>query len=531
VSGISKLSIVGLERIVGLMCRSIKFRQDDQIAEALACLAEAIRINPFFLPCWVSRAFMLAGLERYEEAIADLNHYPGPSAELSRVRSDILHTALAHFGQWLDAEPGNGKLYFQRGNLLLTAHEFIMALADYDRALQLVPDHSAVLNNRGIALQKLNRYSEALADYEIFLDACPQDAIAWFNRGNIFQLLNRLTDALDSYTHAVALKPGFAEALTEAGRCSLALGDFQSGWRLHEWRWETAPLKDRCLDSERPLWLGESELGQRTILIWAEQGFGDTLQFARFVPKVADRAGKVILRAPKALRALLLSVDGRVTVIDDSVALPAHDVHCPLMSLPLALGSHCDFIPAAIPYLRADAALSQRWRDFLGKRRRPRIGLAWAGRQHITFDASRDMDLETIASLAQFDMEFLLLQKTLTDSERQLLEQQPEFRFLGQMLTDFAETAALIENLDLVISVDTAVAHLAGALGKPCWLMLKHAGEWRWQTGRTDTPWYPSTRIFRQEVAGDWNGVVCAVIAALASSFWLGSRQGMAANR
>jgi tetratricopeptide (TPR) repeat protein len=531
VSGISKLAIVGIEQIVGLMCRSIKFRQDDQIPEALACLVEAIRINPFFLPCWVSRAFIFAGLERYEEAIAELNHYPAPSAEVDKVRSEILHTALAHFGQRLAAEPGNGKLYFQRGNLLLAAHEFIMALSDYDRALQLVPGHSAALNNRGIALQKLNRYSEALADYEILLDACPQDATAWFNRGNILQLLNRQTEALDSYARAVALKPGFAEALTEAGRCSLALGDFQNGWRLHEWRWETAPLKDRWLDSGRPLWLGEGELGQRTILIWAEQGFGDTLQFVRFVPKVADRAGKVILRVPKALRALLLSVDARVTVIDDGAALPAHDVHCPLMSLPLALGSHSDFIPASIPYLCADTVLSQHWRDFLGKQRRPRIGLAWAGRQHISFDHSRDMGLETIAPLALLDMEFLLLQKALTDSEQQLLARQPEFRFLGQMLTDFAETAALIENLDLVISVDTAVAHLAGALGKPCWLLLKHAGEWRWQTGRTDTPWYPSTRIFRQKVAGDWNGVVRAVIAVLAGSLWVASRHGMAANR
>ena len=483
--------------------------------EALACLDEAIRLNPFFLPCWVSRASIHAELKRYEQAIAELSHFPVSSAEIMKVRSDILDTALSHFVQRLVAEPRNGDLYFQRGNLFLAAHDFTLALADYDRALQFVPDHSAARNNRGIALHKLNCYSGALAEYEIVLRVCPEDAVVWFNRGNILQQLNRLREAIDSYGKAASLKPDFAEALTEESHCRLALGDFQEGWQLLEWRWKTALLKDQRLNSDRPLWLGDSELGQRTILLWAEQGFGDTIQFVRFVPAVADMAGQVILRVPRALHSLLLSVDSRVVVIEEGATLPAHDVQCPLMSLPRALGVTNDFIHTPIPYLQAGTDLIRRWKDFLGPRRRRRIGLAWSGRQHLNCSPHRDMGLEAISPLARLDMEFIVLQKMLPDSDMQMLTNFPEFRFLGSILNDFAETAALIENVDLVISVDTAIAHLAGALGKPCWLLLSHSGEWRWQMKRKDSPWYPSIRIFRQRAPGDWNDVVSEVTRLL----------------
>ena len=242
---------------------------------------------------------------------------------------------------------------------------------------------------------------------------------------------------------------------------------------------------------------------------------GDTIQFLRYVPLAAQKAGKVILRVPAALRSLSRTLKCSISISTPEDPLPFHDFQCPLMSLPLAFGTVLESIPAEIPYLSVDAGGVETWRRRLGEQCRPRIGLVWAGRRREPRNRTRDLRLEVLRPLADLDVEMISLQKEIPEEDRATLESMPQVRSLGETLVDFADTASLIENLDLLISADTAVAHLAGALGKPVWIMLRHSGEWRWLLDRSDSPWYPSARIFRERTRGDWGGVVRDVVREL----------------
>lgn len=305
----------------------------------------------------------------------------------------------------------------------------------------------------------------------------------------------------------------------EQSLCRLTMGDYRTGWPLYESRWETGQLRNQKLDCSAPLWLGKTDLAGKTILLWAEQGFGDTIQFLRYVPMVSRTAGHVILRVPFALGLLCTTLDGPpVTLLTHNSPLPAHDLQCPLMSLPLAFGTALQSIPSGVPYLGTIRTQVRRWRNRLGEKTKPRIGLAWAGQRREPPNGTRDVPLEILRPLAQLDIELISLQKEIPDQDKVVLESMPQLRRLGEELTDFSDTASLMENLDLVISVDTAIAHLAGALGRPAWIMLRQSGEWRWLQDRCDSPWYPSARLFRQSIRGNWYGVVDAIIEHLKAS-------------
>jgi hypothetical protein len=326
----------------------------------------------------------------------------------------------------------------------------------------------------------------------------------------VWQQNGRYREALSSYDMALAGRPDLPEVLVEQAHCRLALGEFQAGWPLFEARWDTEQLRGAKLKTAAPLWRGETVGAAAVLLLWAEQGFGDTLQFVRYLPLVASRVENVVLRVPVGLRALIAAMENghSIHVIGDDEPLAPHDLHCPLMSLPLAFGTDVQTIPAAVPYLKAPAAVAARWRTELGARRKPRIGLVWAGGQRLLNNPTRDMRLELLRPLLQHDAEWFSLQKSMSDDDLLTLETMPPMRCVGDELANFADTAGLIEQLDLIISVDSAVAHLAGALGKPVCLMLRKSGEWRWMQRRTDSPWYPSHRIFRQHTHGDWAHVV-----------------------
>lgn len=510
-----------VDSIVGLICQSIEFSNNNRSLDALACLDAGLRIAPGFFPCRLARANVLAGLARFDEALADLNAVlrlaPLPDV-LARFNA-VFDAAMASIEARLTLNRHDGAAYFQRGNLHGEAHKPGAALVDYDRALELDAGDSAVHMARGNALCKLNRFPDAVAAYECVLALDRENALAWYNRGNALQKQGRLREAIASYHRAIAIATHFAEARLEEAHCRLAAGEFAEGWRLYEWRWQTPQLAASQLSSAQPRWLGQPGLAGRTIVLWAEQGYGDTIQFARFIPRVADMAVKVVVRAPEALCCLLSSLDGRIAIIGEGEPLPPHDCHCPLMSLPLALDLTHGPAPAGGAYLRSDAVRRQVWQARLGAADRPRIGLSWAGRRAGAAGAcnpSRDMPLDALSPLAGLDAEYICLQKQLTQADDELLAKLPGFLAVSEGLDNFAETAALIDSLDLVISVDTAIAHLAGALGKPCWLLLRRSGEWRWRQERADSPWYPSMTIFRQAEQGDWDELVRRVVDALA---------------
>ncbi len=361
----------------------------------------------------------------------------------------------------------------------------------------------------------LYRPEDALDSYNRALELSPNNGSLFYNRANVLQKLARIDEAIESYGKALKYKPDLAEAKMEQSHSRLTAGDFKRGFQEYESRWETPQLKSAQLRSPKPLWLGKENLAGKTVLLWAEQGFGDTIQFMRYVPLVARTAGLTILRVPAVLEPLAQTLDNHASIITFGDALPDHDFNCPLMSLPLAFGTTLESIPANVPYLSAKTEQVEKWRNQLGPRTKPRIGLVWAGRRREPVNRTRDMGLKAFDPLLRLDVEIISLQKEIPEQDRQVIESMPQITYLGDKLSDFGDTAALIENLDMIISVDTVVAHLAGALGKPVWIMLRYSGEWRWLLERSDSPWYPTARIFRQKNPGDWAGVVADITREL----------------
>lgn len=502
-----------LEKLIDLLTRSILLRQQGRPSEALGHLEEILAIEPGFLPALTSRAELLAGAERFTEALAGLAPLAG-SEGINELREQIVADAEACFAERLAARSDDFDTLLTRARLFLQIREFARALTDLDAALALQPDSAQAHLLRGNALAGLKHLDEARQALDRALDLEPGNALAHFNRGNVLQYQLSFADAIADYRRAIALLPEFAEAHLEIAHCLLAGGDPAPAWPLYEWRWKTQQLARAPRASRQPLWLGRQAIAGKRLLVWAEQGLGDTLQFARFLPRLADRVGELWLRAPAPLHPLLATLDARVKILDEEQSPPEHDFQCPLMSLPLALGLGAELDPD--PYLHADPGRIEAWRERLGPSARPRIGLVWAGRQLGQGNPTRDVPFAALEPLLAQDFSFISLQKDIPARDADALAECWNLSDYRDGLNDFGETAALVANLDLVIAADTAVAHLAGALGKPCWVLLRRRGEWRWPVGSDRTPWYPQLRVFRQPSAGDWRGAVRQACSALA---------------
>lgn len=506
-----------IERALPYLTRSRQQRQAGQFAAALANLDALLAEAPMFVPCLPDRATLLAELGRYAEALADLRRYfkwVEPTPELQQARDGIADLALAELDRAHRRAPEALEPLLGRGRILVLANRASQAEAAFADVLARDGAQVEALAERGWLLLALDRAEESLACYERLQALEPGNAIHAFNRGNVLKALLRLEAAKAAYAQAQALAPDLAEARLETGLCHLMAADYAAGWPLFEARWQTAQMSSRHLPTAAPRWRGEPLAPGATLLLWAEQGLGDCLQFLRFVPEAVARcggAGKVVLRLPRTLLSLAEGL-GAVP-IDDHAPLPSHDSHCPLMSLPLVLGIAAP-PPLTAPYLHSDPALRSQWRKQLaqvfGASRRPRVGLVWTGRQRGPTAASRDVPLSALAPLAGLQADLVCLQQDIPLADRDALAGFPGL--WRPALDMLADTAALVDELDLVVSVDTALAHLTGALGRPCHVLLRHSSEWRWQLGRTDTPWYPSLRLIRQPRPGDWAGAVAELV-------------------
>jgi len=295
----------------------------------------------------------------------------------------------------------------------------------------------------------------------------------------------------------------------------LLSGDFAEGWKQYEWRWQTDGFATTKRDLRQPRWQGHQSLDGKTILLHAEQGLGDTMQFCRYASLVAARRAKVILQVPRALKSLLTGLAGVAHLIADDEAVPLFDFHCPLLSLPLALNTTLATIPVDIPYLFAEHSAVAAWRKRLPATDEMRIGIAWSGNPLHRHDYKRSIALAEFAALFDVRSKFVCLQNEVRTSDAEILDRYPDIAYFGDVLHDFSDTAALIATLDLVITVDTAIAHLAAAMGKRVWILLPFQPDWRWLTLRPDSPWYPSARLFRQSALGDWKSVIVKVRQAL----------------
>jgi Tetratricopeptide repeat/Glycosyltransferase family 9 (heptosyltransferase) len=358
--------------------------------------------------------------------------------------------------------------FYNLGNSLADNRQLDEAVTAYRQAIALRPDYLQAVANLGNALTRLGRYHEAIEIYERAIAINPDHPFAHFNMATVL----------------------------------LTLGNFERGWAEHEWRIKAAGSPTDW-HTKFPRWTGD-DLNGRRILLHSEQGRGDTIQFVRYIPLIAQRGGRVVLGCPPELGRLLRNVSG-VKQLIHGAPLPQFDVHCPLPSLPLVFQTTLLTIPSTVPYLTVDPTLSQRWRARLADDRRLKVGLAWAGSPTHGNDRNRSIMLMTLSPLLNIPgIRFFSLQVGAAGEPARRLPASVITDFTNE-LTDFADTAALVEHLDLIISVDTAVAHLAGALGKAVWVLLPFVPDWRWMLDRDDSPWYPTMRLFRQARLGDWS--------------------------
>ena len=459
--------------------------------DALASYDRALALNPRYAEAMANRGIALQALRRFAEALAS---YDG-----------ALELGLAH-----------AELHYNRGNVLSALKRFTEALASFDHVLTMWPERADVHCSRAVALCELNRFEDALAAFDRALALQPDLPEAHSNRGVALHATMRLDEAFAGFERAIALRQDFAHAHYSEGLSRLLTGDLARGWQKFEWRWRVELPECKPRNFAQPQWLGTEAVAGKTVLLHADHGFGDAIQFCRYAPLVAARGARVILEVQEPLRELMGTLAGVAQVVARGDPLPDFDLHCPLLSLPLAFRTELKTIPAVTPYLGAAAAAAARWRTRLDPRQRPRIGLAWCGNPNHDNDRQRSIALNAMLPLlAGIDATFVSLQRDLRPGDADLLQDCPDLVHFGEELKDFAETAALIANLDLVISVDTSVAHLAGALAKPVWIMLPFVPEWRWLLDRQDSPWYPTARLFRQDDSRSWTGVIAGVRAAL----------------
>jgi tetratricopeptide (TPR) repeat protein len=469
-----------------------------RLDEAVAAYHKAIALSPRFPKAFYNLGNALVSRGQLDEAIAAYRQ-----AIALRLNHAVAHSNL-------------GNALKDRGQL----HE---AIASYRLAIAMQPDYPEAHSNLGNALQNNGQLDEAIAAHRRAVALNPELSGAHSNLGSALKDAGQLEAAIAAYRQAIILKSDFAEAHFNLALSLLLQGDFRSGWAEHEWRWKCKGVQSTFSHFSQPQWDG-SDLTNRTILLHVEQGLGDAIQFVRYLPLVAERGAKVIFRCNPELRRLLEGNGGVATWLAPGEPAPPFDLHCPLLSLSRAFGTTLESIPARIPYVFADPKLSEFRRTELAAHSPAlKAALVWAGSPTHKNDRNRSMKLADLVPLMHLPgVRCFSLQKGEAAAQATTLPEGIELIDWTSELTDFADTAALIANLDVVISVDTAVAHLAGAMGKPVWLMLPFAADWRWLTNRNDSPWYPTMRLFRQPAWGDWKSVVAEIARAL--SLWSKNR-------
>jgi tetratricopeptide (TPR) repeat protein len=493
--------------------------------EALARYDSAIALDASVAQAWNNRAAVLQQLGLLDEALASLDVVlrlqPG-HAEAHNNRGNVLvrqrrsEAALESFERALACRPGYADALVNRARPLKELGCFDAALASLDAALTLQPEHAEACNNRGNVLARQGRHEAALESFALALACRPDYADALVNRAKLLKDLGQFDASQADLERAIELEPELAAAHWNLGLLSLLRGRLAQGWQGHEWRWKVDQLTlgraSGARRFEQPLWLGEQDPAGKTILLWPEQGLGDTIQMARYARLLAARGATVILEVQPPLARLLTGLAHHV--LGQGEALPAFDLHCPMMSLPLAFGTELDSIPGALPYLDADPARTAQWKARLGPAGKPRVGVAWSGNPVHGNDHHRSISFDKFAEVLTPACEFVSLQKEHRAADATLLAASP-VRDLSGHLADFTDTAALCAAMDVVVAVDTSIAHLAGALGKPLWLLLPYAPDWRWLLERSDSPWYPGARLYRQQFGEDWSAVLARVRADL----------------
>jgi tetratricopeptide (TPR) repeat protein len=520
IASFEKAIAFGPPYAAGAHCgRGIALSELKRWEEALTSYERAIALAPNYAEAFYNRGVVLAERKQWEAALASYERAIALEPDHAEACANR-GVALAELGRWEAAlasleraialRPDYAEAYSSRGVVLAELKRWGVALASYERALALKADYVEALSNRGNALNELNQWEAALASYDRAIALRPGHVEALSNRGNVLCELKQWDAAAASYERACLLQPDFAEAHINRSMLWLLLGNYANGWREYEWRSKHGG-RGNSADERRfsePRWSGEGQLAGKTILLYGEQGLGDTLQFCRYASSVAERGARVVLEAHEPLLRVLSSLAGVSELLPRGSPLPPFDCHCPLMSLPLACSTDLHSIPRANRYLTAEASTIAHWQARLGPSKKPRVGLAWSGNADHRRDRLRSIALAELLDYLPEDIEYVSLQKDMRESDRRALQSSPHISSFVDEIADFADTAALCECLDLVVSVDTSVAHLSASLGRPTWILLPFVPDWRWLLDRSDSPWYPSVTLYRQTAATDWTGVL-----------------------
>jgi tetratricopeptide (TPR) repeat protein len=481
--------------------------------EAAGHYENALALVPGYAEARNNLGNALQLLRRSDEAIVQLGHalalrpdYPEAHNNLGNVLGTLGRNeeAIAQYEKAIAVRPRYAEARFSWGNALKAMERHEEAIAQYEKAIAIRPGYAEAHMHLGNSLGALGREAQAVEHYERAIALRPQCAEAHMHLGNALMALGRSGEAVTCFDQALSIKSELTGARLNRGFAYLHLGDWAQGWRDYQLRWEDSQDKR---DFRRPLWLGDAPVEGRTVFLHAEQGLGDTLMSARYVSRVASAGAKVVLEVPLPLRALMARLPCVSQVISHGEAWPDFDLHCPLMSLPLAFGTTLETVPVEIPYLDAPPDQVLAWRRRLGDFDGPRIGIAWHGNPRP--EPKRSIPLSMFLGIAPPHVQLVSIQKDIPDDHRDLLRRHhiPHFD-ADSGHQDFSDTAAIIASMDLVVSIDTSMAHLAGAMGKPTWILLRATSDWRWLLDRDDCVWYPTARLIRQAVRDDWKSVI-----------------------
>jgi tetratricopeptide (TPR) repeat protein len=511
-------------------------RQQGRLEEALKALDKAVQLKPDATGLWMALGNVLVDLNRTDQAILAFQHVlklDGQHRDAAYNVGSLLcqsgrsEEALTHIDLADRLKPDHAPTLQMRALTLFSLDRFEEALVDIRRAQALDPAQADICNNLGVFLHRLGRDAEALPWFDRAIAVRPDYVAAHSNRANSLAHLRRFADAFAAYDRVKAIEPGNADADWAVALLQLQLGNFEAGWLGREARWKVPSLSIARFSFDQPMWLGKEPVEGKTVLVHVDEGLGDTIQFVRYVPMLAQLGARVILVVPDALCALMAELPGvsQCLPLSQAAILPPFDTYVPLDSLPLAFGTRLETIPAATPYLPLPAsARRQAWDHRLGPHDRMRVGLVWSGNSRHKNDHNRSLPFRALTPILDLDATFVSLQKDPRPADLGALRERTEIVDLTEHLTDFVETAALACCLDLVITVDTSMAHLAGALGRPTWILLPYMPDFRWLLDRDDSPWYPTARLFRQTASRDYAEVIARMRGELSAAIaaWSG---------
>jgi len=471
----------------------VAFKELGQLETAVACYERAINLSPDYATAYSNLGATLKELGQFDAAIACCD-------------------------KAISLKPDYFQAYCNRGNALNELNRFEAALACHDMAIKINSKYAEAYSNRGNSLQGLDRFDEAVASYDLAIKFKPDYHEAYTNRGNALRELKRFSFALESYDFSISIKPDYVDAHYNRAALLLLCGEFEAGFKAYEWRMKSTSVKLGKENLPQPVWLGAESLYGKKILLYGEQGLGDTIQFCRYVKSIAGLGARVLLEVPRPLIGLLQELEGLSLLIERGKPLPDFDFHCPLLSLPLALKTNLMSIPGQSAYLSPQVDRLAKWYNYLGDSGF-KIGIAWQGATG-RVDLGRSFPVclfQKIASLP--GVRLISLQKNTGVDQLAVLPEGLVIEVLPAEFDSgpdaFLDSAAIMKSLDLVITSDTAICHLAGALGVPTWTALKYVPEWRWLLDRPDSPWYPGHRLFRQDRVGDWDPVFDEITSAL----------------